>query len=84
MAEAISDSKWRAQGDARTLMEADEILKDKPRMTRAKSAAKVLAKEKKADLVSLQKIIKKKPVKPIRLIKPRSVKSKPVKSNKRK
>lgn len=60
---SLSNTQWEAQHDAQTLMEADEILKDKTRTTKAKGAAKTLAKEKKADLVSLQKVIKQKPIK---------------------
>ena len=40
------DKKWQAESDARTLMDAKVILKDKKRLTAAQSAAKKLASEK--------------------------------------
>lgn len=57
----LSDAQWKAQHDAQVLMEADEILKNKPRMGKAKSAAKILVRDKKSEVRSLEKVIKKKP-----------------------
>ena len=59
-AKPLTDAQWRAQHDAQVLMEADEILKNKPRMVKAKGAAKVLVKDKKSEVRSLEKVIKKK------------------------
>jgi hypothetical protein len=39
------EKKWRAESDARTLAEAQQILKDKARSKAAKSAAMNLAKD---------------------------------------
>lgn len=59
----LTNAQYEAQGDARTLMEADEIMKNKPRMIKAKSAAKTLVKEKQSEVKSLEKVIKRKPIK---------------------
>lgn len=39
------EKKWRAESDARTLAEAQQILKDKARSKAAKNAAMNLAKD---------------------------------------
>jgi hypothetical protein len=47
MARALTaqDRKWQAEEDARSLAAANEIKKDKKRMTAAKKEAKTMAKE---------------------------------------
>lgn len=51
---------WEAQEDADALVRAEEINRDKRRLGRAKTAAKVLANKKTKELNSLKKVIKRK------------------------
>jgi len=61
-AKKLTEAQWKARADAQVLMEANEILKSKPRMLKAKTAAKSLVQEKKSEVASLQKVATKKPM----------------------
>jgi hypothetical protein len=64
MARAISNAEqdriWRAEEDARTLANAEDIKKDAARMKRAKIQAIKMTKEQEKNLASIRKIAKKK------------------------
>jgi len=53
---------WKEEEDVRTLSHAQEIQKDKPRLTAATKRATVMAKDVKAQAVKLENVAKKKPV----------------------
>ena len=55
----MQEKKWRAEDDARTLVQAGVITTDKTRLRAAKVQAKIMAKEKVKELKSLKKISKK-------------------------
>lgn len=59
-AKKLTEAQWKARADAQVLMEADEIMKSKPRTIKAKTAAKLLVQEKKSEVASLQKVVSKK------------------------
>ena len=52
------DKRWRADSDARTLMEAEAIKGDGTRKRAAISAAKQIVKEKIKEVKAVQKLIK--------------------------
>jgi len=52
------DKKWRADSDARTLMEAEAIKSDATRKRAAINAAKQIIKEKVKEVKAVQKLIK--------------------------
>ena len=52
------DKKWRADSDARTLMEAEAIKGDATRKRAAMGAAKQIVKEKMKEVKAVQKLIK--------------------------
>ncbi|KKM57117.1 hypothetical protein LCGC14_1550920 [marine sediment metagenome] len=54
---------WKEEDDVRTLSHAQEIQKDRPRLTAATKRATIMAKDVKAQAVKLENVAKKKPVK---------------------
>jgi len=52
------DKKWRAESDARTLIEAESIKGDSARRRAAITAAKTIVKEKEKEVKAVKKIIK--------------------------
>lgn len=50
------DRLWRSQDDARVLAQAEEIKKDKRRLTSAKVEAKKMVKDQEVQLASLKRI----------------------------
>ena len=52
------DKRWRAESDARTLMEAETIKGDATRKRAAIGAAKQMVKEKVKEVKAVQKLIK--------------------------
>lgn len=56
--EEKTDADWEAENDARTLMEANIIMKDEERMKKAQEAAERLAKEKKEEAESMSAVSK--------------------------
>lgn len=55
----LSDKQYEARDYARTLMDADQILDNKSKLAKAKKAAKLMFKEKKEELASLQQLLDK-------------------------
>jgi len=55
----MSEKKWRAESDARALIEAEAIKQDSTRMKAAKTAAKRMASEKEKEVKAAKKIAKK-------------------------
>ena len=54
-----SDAKWRAECDARTLAEAQQIMLDKKRVGAATKAANKMAKEKQKEAAAMSKVASK-------------------------
>ncbi len=54
----MAEKDYMAQEDARTLVRAAEIKKDKPRLKKAVGAAKGMAKEEMSEAKSMAKIAK--------------------------
>ena len=50
------ERRWRAESDARSLAEAEEINKDPERIKAATEAAKVMAEEKQAEAHAMQNV----------------------------
>ena len=53
-----ADKKWRAQDDARTLIDAGAIKEDKGRMNRALTEVKTIASQKEKEAKAARKIAK--------------------------
>jgi len=53
---SADEKKWRAESDARTLIEAEAIRLDKKRLSTATKAAKSLANEKQKEAQAARKI----------------------------
>ena len=53
---SAQDKKWQAENDARTLVDADVIKKDRTRLSAATKAAKIMAKEEKARSTAMSKV----------------------------
>lgn len=53
---ALSEDKWRAESDARTLAEAEVIKADSKRFKAAQKAAKEMARSKKVEADSMMQI----------------------------
>jgi len=51
------DKRWRAESDARTLIEAESIKNDSARKRAAITAAKTIIKEKEKEVKAVKKII---------------------------
>lgn len=51
-----TDAQWKAENDARSLIDAEAIKLDKSRLTRAKVAAKRLAVEKTKEATAAKKV----------------------------
>jgi len=63
MAKMTQDEKrWRAEDDARTLAQAQEVIVDKPRLTAAKKAAKSMVNEQQKRVDGLKKVVSVKPI----------------------
>lgn len=54
--EAKSDEAWRAEEDFRTLTNAEEVLADKRRLSRAKRAGRTLVSKEKKALARKEKV----------------------------
>ena len=55
---SAEERRWRAEGDAHTLMQAHAIRKDKSRYSAAKAKAREIIKERRAEVEGLQQLIK--------------------------
>ena len=58
--ECKSEETWRAESDARTLIDAEAIKADKARQKKALAAAKKMVKEKQDEAKAAQKVVGKK------------------------
>lgn len=56
MAESADDRRWRAESDARTMAEAEQIKHDPPRLDAARTAAKRMADEEAERVKGLRKV----------------------------
>ena len=56
----VSERKWQAESDARTLADAQVILKDNKRLAAAAKAAKGMASEKMEEAKAMGRIARKK------------------------
>lgn len=57
----LTDAQIRAEMDANTLIDAEELKADKGRMSKAQAAIKKLAREAEQKAVALKKVLEKKP-----------------------
>ncbi len=62
MTDKAREKKWREEDDVRTLANAQEIQKDKGRLTRAAKRATVMANDVAKQATNLRKVARKKPV----------------------
>ncbi len=53
---AQDEKRWRAESDARTLAEAEQIKQDEPRLTEAQQAAKRMADEEAERAKAMRKV----------------------------